>query len=168
MKAVYLKYIKWLFVSVLCLLFPGNGKALPLIFELLNGKVTLNVLRSRLPRFKNCPKYLTTSNNIVLMQRTLEKRLSRTNNREFKIRRLRTTTTVKHGTAHDQNHVTVHFSRVILRLRWVVELFRVVGTTENILLVFCRLGNSRISSFRKKVFNSPALSEREAKYVSFV
>ena len=50
----------------------------------------------------------------------------------------------------------------------VVELFRVVGTTENILLVFCRLGNSRISSFREKVFNSPALSEREAKYVSFV
>ena len=75
---------------------------------------------------------------------------------------------VKHATEHDQNHVTVHFSRVVLRLRWVVELFRVVGTTENILLVFCRLGNSRISSFRKKVFNSPALSEREAKYVSCV
>ena len=88
--------------------------------------------------------------------------------REFKIRRLRTTTTVKHATAHNQNHVTVHFSRVVLQLRWVVELFRVVGTTENILLVFCRLGNSRISSFRKKVFNSPALSEREAKYVSCV
>ena len=94
----------------------GEWEGTPL-FELLNGKVTLNVLRSRLPRFKNCPKYLTTSNNIVLMQRTLEKRLSRTNNREFKIRRLRTTTTVKHGTAHDQNHVTVHFSRVVLRLR---------------------------------------------------
>ena len=74
----------------------------------------------------------------------------------------------KHATAHDQNHVTVHFSRVVQRLRWVVELFRVVATTENILLAFCRLGNSRISSFRKKVFNSPALSEREAKYVSFV
>ena len=58
--------------------------------------------------------------------------------REFKIRWLRTTTTDKHATAHDQNHVTVHFSRVVLRLRWVVELFRVVGTTENILLVFCR------------------------------
>ena len=85
-----------------------------------------------------------------------------------KIEWLQTTTTVKHATAHDQNHVTVHFSRVVLRLRWVVELFRVVGTTENILLVFCRLGNSRISSFRKKVFNSPALSEREAKYVSCV
>ena len=85
-------------------------------------------------------------------------------NREFKIRRLRTTATDKHDTAHDQNHVTAHFSRVALRLRWVVELFRVVGTTENILLVFCRLGNSRISSFRKKV----ALSEREAKYVSCV
>ena len=68
--------------------------------------------------------------------------------REFEIRRLRITTTVKHATAHDQNHVTVRFSRVVLRLRWVVELFRVVGTTENILLVFCRLGNSRISSFR--------------------
>ena len=90
------------------------------------------------------------------------------NIREFKIRRLRTTTTVKHATAHDQNHVTIHFTRVVLRLRWVVELFRVVGTTEKILLVFCRLGNSRISSFRKKVFNSPALSEREAKYVSCV
>ena len=86
--------------------------------------------------------------------------------REFKIRRLRNTTTVKHATAHDQNDVTVHFSRVVLRLRWVVDLFFVVGTTENILLVFCRPGNSIISSFRKKVFNSPALSEREAKYVS--
>ena len=39
------------------------------------------------------------------------------NNREFKIPRLRTTTTVKHATVHDQNHVTVHFSRVVLRLR---------------------------------------------------
>ena len=29
------------------------------------------------------------------------------NIREFKIRRLRTTTTVKHATAHDQNHVTL-------------------------------------------------------------
>ena len=38
-------------------------------------------------------------------------------NREFKIRRLRTTATDKHATAHDQNHVTVHFSRVALRLR---------------------------------------------------
>ena len=38
-------------------------------------------------------------------------------NREFKIRRLRTTTAVKHATAHDQNHVTVYFSRVVLRLR---------------------------------------------------
>ena len=35
-------------------------------------------------------------------------------NREFKIRRLRTTTKVKHATAHDQNHVTVRFSRVVL------------------------------------------------------
>ena len=71
-------------------------------------------------------------------------------NREFKIRRLRTTATDKYATAHDQNHVTVHFSRVVLRLRWVVELFRVVGTTENIFRVFFRLSNSRISSFRKK------------------
>ena len=31
--------------------------------------------------------------------------------------RLRTTATVKHATAHDQNNVTVHFSRVVLRLR---------------------------------------------------
>ena len=38
-------------------------------------------------------------------------------NREFKIRGLRTTTTFKHATAHDQNHVTVHFSHVVLRLR---------------------------------------------------
>ena len=37
--------------------------------------------------------------------------------REFKIRRLRTTATDKHATAHDQNHVTIHFSRVALRLR---------------------------------------------------
>ena len=37
--------------------------------------------------------------------------------REFKIRRLRTTATDKHATAHDQNHVTVHFSCVALRLR---------------------------------------------------
>ena len=88
--------------------------------------------------------------------------------REFKIPRLRTTTTVKQATAHNQSHVTVHFSRVVLRLRGVVELFRVVGTMKNILLAFCRVGNSRISSFRKKVFNSPALSERDAKYVSFV
>ena len=36
--------------------------------------------------------------------------------REFKIRRLRTTATDKYATAHDQNHVTVHFSRVVLRL----------------------------------------------------
>ena len=70
---------------------------------------------------------------------------------------------VKHATAHGQNHVAVHFSRVVLRLRWVVELFRVVATTENILPVICRLGDSKISSFRKKAFNSPALSEREAK-----
>ena len=82
--------------------------------------------------------------------------------REFKIPRLRTMTTVKHATAYDPNHVTVHFSRAVLRLRRVVELFRVVTTTENILLAFCCLGNSRISSFRKKVF------KREAKYVSFV
>ena len=88
--------------------------------------------------------------------------------REFKIRLLQTTTTVKQATAHDQNHVTVYFSCVVLRLWWVVELFRVVATTDNILLVFCRLGNSIISSFRKKLFNSPALSEGEAKYVSFV
>ena len=39
------------------------------------------------------------------------------NNREFKIRRLRTTATDKYATAHDQNHVTVHSSRVVLRLR---------------------------------------------------
>ena len=37
--------------------------------------------------------------------------------REFKIRRLRTTATDKYATAHDQNHVTVHFSRVVVRLR---------------------------------------------------
>ena len=37
--------------------------------------------------------------------------------REFKIRRLRTTATDKYATAHDQNHVTVHFSRVVMRLR---------------------------------------------------
>ena len=50
-------------------------------------------------------------------------------NREFKIRRLRATITVKHATAHNQNHVTVHFFRVVLRLRRVVEVFRVVGRT---------------------------------------
>ena len=99
---------------------------------------------------------------------SLSKVLGTFRNREFKIRRLRTTTTNKHATAHDQNHVTVHYSRVVLRLRWVVELFRVVATTENILLVVCRLGNSRISFLRKKVFNSPASSERRAKYVSCV
>ena len=55
------------------------------LFELLNGKVTLNVLRFRLPRFQNCPKYLTTSNNIVLMQRILGTRLSRTNNNNSNI-----------------------------------------------------------------------------------
>ena len=38
-------------------------------------------------------------------------------NREFKIRRLRNTTTFKDVTAHDQTHLTVHFSRVVLWLR---------------------------------------------------
>ena len=38
-------------------------------------------------------------------------------NRDFKIRRLRTTTMVKHATAHDQNHVTVHFCCVVLQLQ---------------------------------------------------
>ena len=38
-------------------------------------------------------------------------------NREFKIWQLRTTTTVKHATAHDQNHMTVHFTCVVLWLR---------------------------------------------------
>ena len=80
--------------------------------------------------------------------------------RDFKIWRLRTTTTVKHATAHDQKHVTVPFSRLVVRLRWVVELLRVGA--------FCRLASSRIWFFRKKVFNSPALSEREAKYVGCV
>ena len=103
-----------------------------------------------------------------LFDRNLQIPPSPSPNREFKIRRLRTTATDKYATAHDHNHVTVHFSRVVLRLRWVVELFRAVGTTENILLVFCHLGNSRISSFRKKVFNLPPLSEREAKYGSCV
>ena len=86
--------------------------------------------------------------------------------REFKIRRLRATTTVK----HDQNHVTAHSLRVVLRLLWVVELFRVVRTTENILLVFCRLGNSRISSFRVSKISCQftCFSDREAKYVSCV
>ena len=36
------------------------------------------------------------------------------------------------------------------------------------MLAFCCLGNSRISSFPKKNFNSPALSEREAEYVACV
>ena len=133
-----------------------------------------------LPRacWKNCKNILALVNEIQANFLLITKRFDiqemfdcvvcSSFNREFKIRRLRTTTTDKHATAHDQNHVTVHFSPVVLRLRWVVELFRVVGTTENILLVFCRLGNSRISSFCKKVFNSPALSEREAKYVSCV
>ena len=38
-------------------------------------------------------------------------------NREFKIRRLQTTATDKHATAHHQNHLTVHFSCAALRLR---------------------------------------------------
>ena len=78
------------------------------------------------------------------------------------------TTTVKNATALDQNHVTVHFSRVILRLRvscWAVSHSRDYGEHFARILPF---GNSRISSFRKKVFNLPALSEREAKYVSCV
>ena len=44
-------------------------------------------------------------------------RLKQGHNREFKIRRLRTTATIKYATAHDQNHVTVHFSRVVVWLR---------------------------------------------------
>ena len=70
-------------VCVVCFI-SGEWEGTPL-FELLNGKVTLNVLRFRLPRFQNCPKYLATSNNIVFMQRTLGTRLSRTNNNNSNI-----------------------------------------------------------------------------------
>ena len=69
------------------------------------------------------------------------------------------------STAHNHyQHVTVHFSSVVLLLRCVVELFRVVVTTEYSLLSFCRFaGNSRISLFRLKGFDPPALIERESK-----
>ena len=56
----------------------------------------------------------------------MKRALRSSNNGDFKIGWLRTTTTVKHATAHDQNHLTAYFSRVVLRLQWVVELFRVV------------------------------------------
>ena len=83
--------------------------------------------------------------------------------REFKIPRLRTKTTLK----HNQSHVTVHFSRVVLRLRWVVELFRVVATRENILLAFYCFGNSRISSFLKKNFQFTCFKWEGSKICKF-
>ena len=43
--------------------------------------------------------------------------VDKTNIREIKIRQLRITVTDKHATAHDHNHVTLHFSRVAPRLR---------------------------------------------------
>ena len=56
---------------------------------------------------------------------------------------------VKDATAHDQDYVPVHFfTRSPAPTVSCFELFHVVGTTENILLAFCRLGNVRISSFR--------------------
>ena len=75
---------------------------------------------------------------------------------------------VKQATAHDQNHVTVHFSHAVLPLHCVGELFCVVATMENILLAFFCLSSSRILSFHKKVFISPALSKGKAKYDSCV
>ena len=45
----------------------------------------------------------------------------------------------------------------MIKTTWLfneLSCFRVVATTENILLVFCGLGNSRISSFCKQVFNT--------------
>ena len=53
----------------------------------------------------------------VTLIRLLSRFVRNQANREFKIRRLRTTTTDKHATMHDQNHVIVRFSRVVLRLR---------------------------------------------------
>ena len=122
------------------------------------GIIAIKTKRAKINRFKRCSPCRRVV-SLILKSLII---------REFKMRRLRTTATDKYATVHDQNHVTVHFSRVVLRLRCVIEVFRVVGTTENILLVFCRLGSSRISPFRKKVFNSPALSQRKAKYVSCV
>ena len=68
-------------------------------------------------------------------------------NREFKIRRLRTKATGKYATAHDQNQSGLR--------RTFCSYFAVSVIQE-----------SRL--FLKKVFNSPALSETEAKYVSCV
>ena len=77
------------------------------------------------------------------------------NTRDFNIGLLRTTTTIKHATAHDQNHRTVHFfprSPAATVSFWAV-LRSLRRTTENILLVFWRLGNTRVSSSRKKKFS---------------
>ena len=70
------------------------------------------------------PEYLVSPQRIPVFAPTYKLFTSATfqipvnnNNREFKIRRLRTTATDKYATAHDQNHVTVHFSRVALWLR---------------------------------------------------
>lgn len=65
--------------------------------------------------------------------------------------------TDKHAIAHEQRHVTAYFSRVILGLRWVVQLFRVASTTENILLTFCRFAYPRISFFSCKSLQSNSL-----------
>ena len=91
---------------------------------------TLSIVKGFLVHFLREIKKLCYK-KYMKMARCKSVPLYKANTREFKIRRLRTTTTVKHATAYDQNHVTVHFFRVVLRLRWVVELFRVVATTEN-------------------------------------
>ena len=70
-------------------------------------------------KFRQGHKVRNSDVSLVLLAQNNDHLNFRTNphNREFKIRRLRTTATDKYATAHDQNHVTVHFSRVVLRLR---------------------------------------------------
>jgi len=61
-----------------------------------------------------------------------------------------------YAVAHDHYQVTVHFSlaRSPSAMRWFVQLFRPVATTEYILIAFSRFSNPRISFFRLKVLQS--------------
>ena len=85
-------------------------------------------------------------------------------NRDFTMWRLWSTITDKYATAHDQYYVTVHFSCVVPGLSWVVEMFRVVATAENILLLFCPFRLSLGPYYRN---NEKLFGERSVKCAYF-
>ena len=66
-----------------------------------------------IPDIMKCPNRVLISH----FQKVIQPWICTVVIREFKIRRLRNTATDKYATTHDQNHVTVHFSRVVVRLR---------------------------------------------------